>query len=166
MLEAVEGRGREAQRLAELAEGLPDESRVVEADEEQLLRDIASSVVRLERGRQATIAELIGRRGVAAGEESLILAHHGIAVVSDRRGPRVPGDWTPDGLFLDPDIIERQLLRDTRWAGLNTRQFLLRMAGAEAARRRIGGRKAYGILIPWRTYVRVVLGENLEASDE
>jgi hypothetical protein len=42
-----------------------------------------------------------------------------------------------DGLFIVPEIIERMLLKDSDWKGLNTKSILMRIPGAEQAQRRI-----------------------------
>jgi len=52
-----------------------------------------------------------------------------------------------DGLFLIPQILERKLLRDTMWKGLNVRSILKRLPGAESAQRRVGGEALRGILL-------------------
>jgi len=69
-----------------------------------------------------------------------------------------------EALFFAPQIIERKLLRDTMWKGLNVRSILKRLQGAEAAQRRIGGEHLRGVLLTqWQKRVG---SDNQEDNEE
>jgi len=50
---------------------------------------------------------------------------------------------------LHPDTVVKSLLARTQWQGLNIREMLLRVVGAEASQLRLGGSPLRGVLVPW-----------------
>ena len=55
---------------------------------------------------------------------------------------------TEKGFFFHPGKIGQELLQKTRWQGLNIRNILLRLPGAEAGRDRCAGTQVRGVYIP------------------
>jgi len=53
-----------------------------------------------------------------------------------------------DGLFVDPEIVGRKLLRNSSFQGLNVGSVLSRIEGAEKKQRTLAGSRPRGILIP------------------
>lgn len=54
-----------------------------------------------------------------------------------------------DGIFYDPEVVKRKLLKDTQWGRMNIGDILKRIQGATAKQRRIAGRRPRGIMIPF-----------------
>lgn len=55
-------------------------------------------------------------------------------------------------LFINPKTVSLELLTRTRWKGMNIRDILMRLPGAETDQQRIAGTRAYGITIPESTW--------------
>jgi hypothetical protein len=72
-----------------------------------------------------------------------ILQAKGIKIVQRSDGP-----W----LFVSHDMVQRQLLADTRWSGTRTDQLLLRLPGAVRGQERCAATRRYGILLPPRVW--------------
>lgn len=130
-----------------------------ESDQEKLLGDILSSIVRLDRSEQATVAELLRRETEAAWDA---LARVGIAAAGDDPG-RPPEPWQRTWLFLWPRPIARQLLRDTEWADQSLGQLLARLPGAERGRGYLNGHRCKGIRVPF-SLIRELVGGGDSAS--
>lgn len=84
-----------------------------------------------------TVSQLIQAKSDMADEPKKLLEAHGVKV------------WGEFGLFLHPDTVVRRLLRQTQWHGLNIRDMLLRITGAQPKQLRLGGSALRGVLIPW-----------------
>lgn len=134
-----------------------------EPDQVELMQAILSSHVVLDKGERTTVAQILSSyTGFRDAPEPL--ERVGLAVVSDSNAPRgFSGART--GLFLDTRVIRRHLLSDTRWADQSIDTILLRLAGAERARRRIGSRNCRGILLEWPAFEERFLGDDEDALD-
>jgi|GEM_PF-4740225 len=130
-------------------------------DEQKLIEDILMAQVRLPEevegelrtnGFEATktvyvvrmVSQLIQQKGLMAEEAKKVLEAHGLKAMD--------GDGKGGGLFLHPDTVVKALLYRTQWQGLNIRDMLLRIAGAEARQLRLGGAPVRGVMVPWGVF--------------
>ena len=112
-------------------------------DEVALFEDILTSTIRvpiIEDGGHTHYAERAIRQLLKVRTESneAILQALGIKICQD-------------GLFVVPQVIERKLLRDTIWRGLNIRSILKRLPGAVIKKRRMSGEPTHGLLLTEHT---------------
>jgi len=84
-----------------------------------------------------TVSQLVEAKQEMTGEARKVLEAHGVKQVDGK------------GLFLHPDTVVKSLLARTQWQGLNIREMLLRVVGAEASQLRLGGSPLRGVLVPW-----------------
>jgi len=127
-------------------------------DEEKLIEDIMMAQVRLpeetegelrtngyESSKTVYVTRMVSQLMVAkhqiAEEPRKVLEAHGLKPV-DGNG----------GLFLHPDTVVKALLKGTQWQGLNIRDMLLRIVGAEARQLRLGGSRVRGVVLPWQVF--------------
>jgi hypothetical protein len=68
-------------------------------------------------------------------------------------------------LFLVPNVVDRVLLRDTRWRGQDIAQIIKRIPGAEKAHHRIAQRLQWGVRIPWSYIVENFVGDSDTPKD-
>lgn len=129
------------------------------SDEEDLLEAIVRASVRIDREIK-TVAELINDGGLDATQS---LERHGLCLAYSRTGPRAT-EYEPDTLFMDHKDIGTKLLKGTSWEGQNLGTILQRVAGAVLERRRVAGRRTYGVSLPMDFLRREVLGTNEDES--
>lgn len=117
---------------------------VGEEDEDCLLQDIGSATIRVPDVKVSndggadtnvyldmSVCQLLES---FSDFNSQILQAHGIK-------------YDKGNIFLAPSVIERKLLRDTKWKGLNILSILKRIEGAEKSRRRIASQNVRGVLL-------------------
>jgi hypothetical protein len=137
---------KELRKLVRVAlESLPGKDQdILEDDESKLLQDIGAATIRTvirkenESGNlghdvstDASVSQLL--EAFSAYNDHVLQAH----------GLKYEGGH----IFLAPSVIERKLLRDTTWKGMNIFSILKRVKGAEKSRTNIGGQKIRGILL-------------------
>lgn len=127
-----------------LIEALKPLDRQVISDEDDLLHDILSHVVRYDRGEEKTIAQLVESR---SADEIEALARCGMKVGGRSRG-KVDFDAPGNVLFLDCRVVGNVILRGTDWEKQNISKILARISDAQSTRRWIAGRSASGVAIP------------------
>ena len=122
---------------------------VIVEDEERLLQDIGSAKINVptterdeisDKERNVYLSMAISQilkevYDTHSESKDALLQSHGIKIC-------------PDGIFLNPDVIERYLLKDTDWVGMKIFGLLKRIRGAEYKRRRIAGKNPRGFLLP------------------
>ncbi|MEZ6073796.1 MAG: hypothetical protein R3C10_26840 [Pirellulales bacterium] len=89
------------------------------------------------------------------------MAQAGIAVLPKSQGQahgatandfaKEPEDYV---IVFVPKMVTRFLLKDTAWAGLDIGQILRRVPGAESVQRRIAGKKASGVALPFGEFAQ------------
>lgn len=112
-------------------------------DDEALLNAMLSAPVRIEGSREEAISALLS----PTSPDNEVLERNGFALVYERTGPR-PAHGGPTHLFVDHRLVKRTVLRGTEWSFQSIEQILSRIAGAEMVRRRIAGRRQYGVQVP------------------
>ena len=138
-----------------------------EPDHAQLVHAILGSTVSLEKGQQATVAQLLTCTTGGFSETFGPLERVGIAMVADDNSRR---EFAEDktGVFFDHKTVLRYLLKDTDWASQQIDTLLLRLESAKRSRRRLGGRNVRGIEFDWATFAGRFLdtseGENSETE--
>ncbi len=124
-------------------------SNEIQSDESDLLDTILKSVVWVNTTRfnemkgidqnirtQRTISQLLDDDGSIDEETEDLLAAKGVKKF-------------PDGVLMDPRAIERELLKDSKWANFNTQNILKRLPGVRTnVRRVIAGGRPRSLLIP------------------
>jgi len=118
----------------------------VESDETALTEAILSSVVRLERGQQMTVSDLLHSNSYdLAGDQTPDEALRSVGIRTLEPKPGRP----ERRVFIAPKIVLRYLLRDTDYSGMNIGEILMRIEGAEKCPQRMGkGPLYWGISIP------------------
>ncbi len=124
-----------------------------ETDEENLIRDILESQVRLPRGGSMTVSQLLGAKSFDLEDQkasaSKILERVGIKPVVTAAYVQDPnGDLGYDCVFFAPETIQRELLYKSRFQELEIKQILQRAEGATKSRQRMGHHTPRGIIIP------------------
>lgn len=109
-----------------------------ESDEDQLISDISTSRIS-GRGLSGTVGTII-----ANGDHNDELHSFGIRILDN------------DTLFMNPEMVRRHLLHNTRWSNLNIRDVLLRIEGARSDRQRLSGMNRRGVSLP----IGVITGED------
>ena len=166
-----------AETLADMINGRAALIGQGERDEVRLLRDLLSSIVRVcepatggqgsmyvERSISQILAPQIrpdGRPTLAvtnkAAEETI--AAKGIKVVQARGGQH--------RLFIAHETVRRELLQDTRWAGLQIDQILSRLGGAEREQQRLAGPvRSWGVSLPWPECLAELEGQDNRQDNE
>jgi len=130
------------------------EQDIAEEDETAILQDIGA----------ATIRTITPKSNEIGGGEIEVYSDLSVSQLIDQFSPfndqilQAHGiRYFDEGIFLAPSVIERKLLRDTKWRGLNILSILKRAEGAEKTRRRIAGQLLRGVLLKGR---RSLLGDN------
>lgn len=67
-------------------------------------------------------------------------------------------------VFIACKIVTRELLKDTRWSGMEIRSILLRVEGARDARHRIAGGRPSGVLVNWNSIVTSATDDDSEVG--
>lgn len=108
-------------------------------DERQLLSDILETEIRLDRGEIATIAQILSRRASSSPDHMYRAEACGIGVVTHK---------DLEMLFVAHNSVSRYLLKGTGWERQNIDEILKRIPGAEKAKKRLGGKQPWGVVIP------------------
>lgn len=141
---------------AELLDKLGIDPGQGQTDQHELLGALLESTVRVEKGESATVSQILQHTSTYPDGQSR-LEGVGIAMVANRRGPRSSEaarggperhPWG-DAMFVVHQAVKRYLLRGTQWEGESVDQILLRLPGAERKRCSVGGKRAWGVLLPW-----------------
>jgi hypothetical protein len=150
MLAVVRGLGMDdARMLLERLVRSQDNSKKPSRDEMDLLRTILSSPLAFPGGRQFSVRQvLVSRELYTECDGQKFLERSGIALSRRRRGPKPSDPNEMDELFIVPEVVQRYLLRGTRWSEGDLDQLLRRLPNAEACQRRCGGGNLFGITIP------------------
>lgn len=130
-----------------------------ETDEEALIRDILESEVRLPRGGQMTVSQLLVTKsweldsdGSQKMTPSRILERVGIKPIIRGDEPAdTNGGLGFESVFLAPETIQRTLLFKSRFQELDIGQILRRCKGAAKGKQRMGGHFPRGINMPVET---------------
>jgi len=136
-----------------------------EPDHAQLVHAILGSTVALEKGAQATVAQLLTCTTGGFSETFGPLERVGIATVTDSNAPR-EFSAGQTSIFFDHKTILRYLLKDTEWAKQQIDTLLLRLDGAKRSRRRLGGRIVRGVEFDWATFAARFLDEGQDEDAE
>lgn len=151
-------RGMEATKLIKvILEALGGEPEANETDQQSLLSTILGTSVFLNRNvGEVSIGTVLSDPDSSVKD----LERVGIALVNKKRG-RPPADPEPGSLdlFIEPVNVKRYVLKETAWATQSIQQILVRLEGAEWTQRTIGGRRIWGVKIPWATVERDFLKE-------
>lgn len=155
MLAAVDGMD---ERLAEdllrsIFDKLEKDPSQSTKDETDLVGDILSSRVKIERGEEAGVGQILaGGTHRPGGWDALERA--GIVPVAKSPAPgerqrAYEQEEARAGIFVATKQVQRFLLKGTQWADQNVDQLLKRLPGAVKCQRAIGGHRPYGVVIPW-----------------
>ena len=118
----------------------------IETDEQDVIDEIFSSVVILEKGKRATVAQICH-----AKEEGIAfqLLDESVDKVLERIGLKFhDNDRGEPSLFFSTKSIRRELLRDTDLRNSDLKTILARIPHAETIRTRFAGTRPRGISIP------------------
>lgn len=132
-------------------------------DETDLLGEILSCLVRLGRGEEATVGQLLIKpEGYAGAWDAL--ERVGVTVTATATGRQArelarTDESRRDGIFLAHNQVARELLGKTRWAGQSIDQILKRLPGAKRVKAQVGGHQPWGIKIPWSLLKEKYLAE-------
>lgn len=117
-------------------------------DQTELLGDILSSEIFLDRGARATVAQvLISPDSYLGGWDAL--ERSGIRPIGKVGTDAFAHELYRTHLFVAPGAMRRYLLKGTRWALEPLDQILLRLEGAERGQHQVGGHRPRGVVIPW-----------------
>ena len=138
------------------------------SDESDLISDILSSIVDCGGGNRGSVSQILDKPGTYGALSAPVhLEKSGIATVEAKRGP----GGGPDGsgrekcLFIVPGVVNRVLLRGTRWQDQDIAQILKRVRGADVGEHRIAGHRQRGVRIPWAFMLEFFLGDHDTPSD-
>ncbi len=128
-----------------------DSNDVSEGDEEALVNDILSSVMRMDHGTEMTVSQ--GLQVYFKNEVDETLQRHGMDVIQcttkEHATKIINGhELKGDHLFIGHKIVSRQLLKNTQWYSQSIDQILTRIPGSIRCQRRIAGMMCRGILVP------------------
>lgn len=131
-------------------------------DDVDLMQEILTSIVHLGGGRQSTVDQLLKLGTTIEESDQLALLRMGVRLVAKRskdRDKRV--------LFIAPEVVTKQLLRGQGEFGQHSiGQYLLRLKGAKAESRRLGGRsKVKGVDVPMETIAELFKHDEEDESD-
>lgn len=118
-------------------------------DQTELLGDILSSEVMLDRGVRAAASQILTSPSSYPGGWDA-LERSGITVVGSAPGTRPStNEWERAWLFVGTRAVQRYLLKGTRWAQEPIDQILLRLPGSRRNQRPLVGHQPRGVDIPW-----------------
>lgn len=125
----------------------------VTPDEEDLLSTIMGSQFYVGGGNTVSVSEVIVRNESRA-QYADHMERNGIAMLSGKSGPRKLG-VIPEFLFVHPSLVQRHLLKNTRWGadGIDISQILKRIDGAKVCQHSLSGSRYYGVEIPTSKFV-------------
>lgn len=132
--------GREVsleQGASELREIMRGRQFVPQQEERSLLDAILAARIPVNnyRGqRSASVAQLLSSSSHRAELETV-----GLKVM----------DREPRRLFIDTQVVRKELLQETRFQDMTIDKLLLRLPGAKRSQQRLAGRKPHGIGVPW-----------------
>ena len=111
-------------------------------DKTELLETIMGSMVKLDRGVQRPVSQLLAEVKMSPDAQEIrsALASCGLKIVTK--------DDDSEFLFIHPNSVQRHLLRDSQFSGHVISDYLLRLPGAERDLQRLAGRHYKGISIP------------------
>lgn len=122
-----------------------------EPDENQLLRDILASTIRVSVRVGADRAQsdrTVGQILTSLNDDSCYETYNsdlqtcGIRLI-DRKNE------VEKSLFLASDVVRVKVLQNSRWASSRIDQILMRLPGADRSQQRCGGQRLSGIVLPW-----------------
>lgn len=124
-----------------------------ETDEESLIRDILESQVRLPRGGNMTVSQLLVCKSYDLDDQkstpTKILERVGIKPIETGDEPTdANGGLSYGSVFFAPATIQRELLHKSRFQDLEIGQILSRVKDSKKDRCRMGGHRPHGIVIP------------------
>jgi hypothetical protein len=117
-------------------------------DQTELLGDILSSEVSLDRGARATVAQIMRHPHTYDGGWEA-LERMGIRPISKPGLDAYSNSSSRDFLFIAVGPIRRYLLKGTRWTEEPVDQILLRLTGATRSQHQVGGHRPRGVQVPW-----------------
>lgn len=123
-------------------------------DERQLLVDILETEVQLEKGERATVSQIIERR-LQSPTGMTTLEAKGVGIVTHNNF---------ETLFVAHRAASRYLLRGTQWENQNIDEILGRLDGAEKMKKRLGGKRPWGITVPMRNLEEIGFGVAEEST--
>lgn len=119
-----------------------------EGDEETLLGDILSSVLRIDRGTEYTVSQaLAAAKSNMDADEALQRSGIDVVKYNDLTQTK-EGTLFGEYLFIAHTVVKRHLLRGTNWTGQSIDQILCRLPGAVRQRIRIANMRPNGVLVP------------------
>ncbi len=126
-------------------------------DQEDALEAILGAVLDIGHGERATVAQVL-QGGVDHGPAAC--ERVGIRPLGEQgfTGDAWSETYKRQTLFIDCKSVSRYLMRGTAWESQSLDQILLRLDGAKAGRRIVGGRQPRGLLIPWKLVQERFLG--------
>ena len=107
-------------------------------DAMQLLQDIWESEFAGDKGFRSTVSQVIESRAIEPARV-VELSRVGIGLVEHNNQ-----EW----LFISHKQVCRYLLKDTEWSKQNIDEILRRIDGAEKVKKRLGGKRPWGVVIP------------------
>lgn len=119
-----------------------------DGDEETLIGDILSSVLRIDRGTEYTVSQALAA-AKSSMEADEALQRSGIDVVKyNEITTTKEGNLFGEYLFIAHTVVKRHLLKGTNWTNQSIDQILCRFPGAVRQRIRIANMRPNGVLIP------------------
>jgi DNA primase len=125
----------------------------LEEDEELLITEIFNSKIKVnetivgDRDRIVMVERLVSQ--ILFSDDGIEDPGH----VASLEANGVKRHYEDGSVFFYPKAIQRYLMKGTPWAGMNIKNLLLRIDGAEWTKYRIGGKYPYGVSIPYIHFV-------------
>ena len=122
-------------------------------DQTELLGDILSSEVFLDRGIRASASQLLtSPQSYPGGWDALERAGLTVVGTSTTAKP-AENEWDRKYLFVGTRAVQRYLLKGTRWAEQPVDQILLRLPDAKRSQRRLSGHQPRGVERPRKIFI-------------
>ena len=135
-----------------------------EGDEAALLNEILESQIDVGRGARESVSQLLARFRYLNPDQETSLERSGVTYRSEEGRGR--GNHDADCLFVVQRAVKRHLLRGSDWERAKIDEVLLRIGGARRARKTIGGKQAWGVMIPRRSVEHILPQGDGGASDQ
>jgi len=126
------------------------------SDEVDLIQEIMMAEVRGDRGYATTVAQALI---LYSDETREMLGRYGITFTRGRSGPLDSGHQ--DFVFFDTRAVGSKLLEE-QWKKQNVDTILARLEGASKFRCTVGGRRSYGVIVPWKWMIENIIDEEGE----
>lgn len=123
-------------------------------DEEDLIRAILGSTVKLGGGHDSVVSAVL-TDPVLYATHCAALEGFGITLTANRAGPRTLLLSDKQWLFVNPDQVKRHLLQHTHWRDLDLAQLIGRVNGVQYVQRRLAGQRMRGFEIPLRHWLEL-----------